>query len=576
MTGVPPAAKTILIAFGLLVLVVATYRRVGEHEFVDLDDSEYVYENVQVRAGLTLAGISWAFTTTHAANWHPLTWISHMADVRMFGLKAGWHHRVNVLIHALNAVLLFLVLRYMTDAAWRSAMVAALFAVHPLHVESVAWVAERKDVLSAFFWLLTMGIYASYVRRPGAWRYLGVTLSFVLGLMAKPMLVTLPLVLLLLDYWPLGRLGRGDPPGVASTPIASERIPYLIIEKLPLLVLAAGSSIVTYVAQSSKAATASLEGFPLGERVSNALVSYVLYLLKTVWPTSLAVFYPHPSSLGEKIPVWQALAAAAALAALTLVVLLWGSRYPYLAVGWLWYLGTLVPMVGIVQVGSQAMADRYTYIPLVGIFVAAAWGLPAALGRWRSGRGVAPALGATAILGLSAATWFQTAYWRDNESLYTRAIAVTRKNWLAWNNLGNHHLRRGEVRQAMPAFQEALRIKPDYADAWYNAGVAHSLLEDYPRAIAFYRRALGLDPANADGWVYQGLAHQALGQYAQAVTCYESALRLRPRDGIALQNLVGVYALQGDRGRALRAYQRLRAVDPRGAEELLRLNQIAR
>ncbi len=328
-------AKSSLIALGLLALVIAAYGRVGYHEFLDFDDVEYVYENPQVRAGLTLQGVFWAFTTTHAANWHPLTWLSHMADVQMFGLEAGWHHWMNVLIHALNAVLLFLVLKYMTGAVWRSAVVAALFAVHPLHVESVAWVAERKDVLSTFFWLLTMGMYAGYVQRPGAWRYLGVMLSFALGLMSKPMLVTLPFVLLLLDYWPLGRLASEGPSANALSHISWERTPCLVLEKLPHLVLAAGSAIVTYVAQTSKAATAPLEHFPLGERISNALVSYVLYLAKTVWPASLAVFYPHPSSIGQPIPVWQPLAAATSLVVLTLMALVYGRLHPYLMVGWL-------------------------------------------------------------------------------------------------------------------------------------------------------------------------------------------------------------------------------------------------
>ncbi len=562
-------AKTGLIVFGLLVLVLASYGRVGRYAFVDFDDSEYVYENPQVRAGLTLAGISWAFTTTYAANWHPLTWLSHMADVQMFGLEAGWHHQMNVLIHAANSVLLFLVLMWMTGAAWRSALVAALFAIHPLHVESVAWVAERKDVLSTFFWLLTMGMYAGYVRRPGAWRYLGVMLSFALGLLSKPMLVTLPFVLLLLDYWPLGRLTSDDPSVGTSALLAWDRISGLVIEKVPILLLAVGSSIVTYLAQASKAATATLEFFPFRERIFNALVSYVRYLAKTIWPTSLAAFYPHPSSIGDQIPIWQAIAADGILALLTLLALLCGGKYQYLTVGWLWYVGTLVPVIGIIQVGSQAMADRYTYVPLIGIFIAVAWGVPELLGHWRYRRVVLSVLGTAVILGLSVATWAQTAHWRNNASLYTHAIAVTAKNWLAWNNLGNDQLNYGHFRQAITSFQEAQHIKPGYADAWYNAGVAFGHLQDYPRAIASYQESLRLDPTNADGWVNRGLAHQALGQYSQAIACYESALRLRPADAVALNNLLVAHAMQGNRGKALETYWRLRAVDPARAEELL-------
>jgi Tfp pilus assembly protein PilF len=576
MTGGSSTGKTGMIVLGLLVLVLASYGRVGRFAFVDFDDGEYVYENPHVRAGLTLAGISWAFTTTYAANWHPLTWLSHMADVQMFGLEAGRHHQMNVLIHASNSVLLFLVLMWMTGAAWRSALVAALFAIHPLHVESVAWVAERKDVLSTFFWLLTMGMYAGYVRHPGVWRYLGVTLSFGLGLLSKPMLVTLPFVLLLLDYWPLGRLTSDDLSVGASAPLAWDRISGLVLEKVPLLLLAVGSSIVTYGAQASKAATATLEFFPLGERILNALVSYVRYLVKAAWPTSLAVFYPHPSSISEQIPTWQALAAAGILAVLTLLALLCGRNYPYLTVGWLWYAGTLVPVIGIVQVGSQAMADRYTYVPLIGMFIVVAWGVPELLGRWRYRRAVLSVLGTTVILGLSVATWAQTAHWRDNASLYTHAIAVTQNNWLAWNNLGNDQLNHGHFRQAITSFQEAQHIKPDYADAWYNAGVAFGHLKDHPRAIASYQESLRLDPTNADGWVNRGLAHQAIGQYSQAITCYEAALRLRPADAVALNNLLVAHAMQGDRRKALEAYWRLRAVDPARAEELLRAIGVGR
>ncbi len=570
MTAEPSAARTRLIAIGLLILVVATYGRVGGHAFVDFDDSEYVYENPQVQAGLTLSGAAWALTTTHAANWHPLTWLSHMADVQMFGLEAGWHHWMNVLIHALNTVLLFLVLKRMTGAVWQCAFVAALFGVHPLRVESVAWVAERKDVLSTFFWLLTMHMYAGYVQRPGAWRYLGVMLSFVLGLLSKPMLVTLPFILLLMDYWPMGRLGSGDPSVAASLSVARKRLPRLVLEKTPLLVLAAGSSIVTYVAQATKAATATLEQFPFGERVSNALVSYVLYLVKTVWPASLAVFYPHPSSIGAHIPVWQPLAAAAALVEVTLLALVYGRIRPYLAVGWFWYLGTLVPVIGIVQVGSQAMADRYTYVPLIGIFIAVAWGVPKLFGRWRYRQPALAALGGAAILVFSLTAWDQTAHWRDNTTLYTHAIAVTKRNWLAWNNLGNHYLTRGGLRQAMASFQEALRIKPDYADAWYNAGLAFARLEDHAQAIASYQESLRLDASNADGWVNRGIAHQTIGQYPQAILSYESALRIRPADPIALNNLAVAHSLQGNRDKAREAYERFRAVDPLKAEALLR------
>jgi tetratricopeptide (TPR) repeat protein len=567
--GIPPAAaRTAGIAGGLVLLTLVVFAQVGRHDFVDFDDGEYVYDNPRVRAGLSLEGARWAFTTAHAANWHPLTWLSHMADVQAFGLDPGWHHRVSVALHAVNAVLLFLVLGGMTGAVWPSAWVAGLFAVHPLHVESVAWIAERKDVLSAFFWFLTLGLYWRWVRRPGPGSYAAALLALALGLLSKPMLVTVPFVLLLLDYWPLRRLVRQGPGGAAG--VAWERVPRLLLEKGPLFALAAGSAAATAAAQSSWGATASVEAFPLAARVANAVVSYVVYLARAVWPSSLAVFYPHPASLQERLPAWQVWGAALALGTLTLLALRSARRQPYVAVGWLWFVGTLLPVIGIVQVGSQAMADRYTYVPLIGIFVAVAWAAPDLLRGWRYGRHLLAALGGAILVALSLAAWTQTGYWRDNASLYSRAIAVTPNNWLAWNNLGHHHLRRGALPEARSAFQEALRIKPDYADAWYNAGVVFARSHDHPRAIAAYREALRLDPANADGWANLGLVQQSTGQDLQAIASYREALRLRPHDPVALTNLVVVYARTGDATRARETYRRLLAVDPARAAELLR------
>ena len=365
----------------LALVTLAVFRQVTDHEFINYDDTRYVTENPQVQAGLTLQGIKWAFTTFHAANWHPLTWLSHMLDCQLFGLQPAWHHGMNLLFHIANALLLFLVLHRMTKALWQSAFVAALFALHPLHVESVAWVAERKDVLSTFFWILTMGAYAHYVARPGIRRYLPVLMFFILGLMSKPMLVTLPFVLLLLDYWPLGRLQPA-----ADTPSASGQMnpgrkkrkaargytqdvtqhnapgfPYpwpvirsLVWEKVPLFAFSAVSSVITFYAQQKEGAMSSLHFLPLDTRIGNALVSYVSYMVKLIWPRNLAVIYPYPVSL----PVWGVFGAALVLVMITILVL-WGvKRFPYLVFGWFWFLGTLVPVIGLVQVGWQAMADR--------------------------------------------------------------------------------------------------------------------------------------------------------------------------------------------------------------------------
>jgi len=543
------------VALGLLLVVGAIYLQAGSHAFIDFDDGEYVYENPIVRAGLSRDGVVWAFSTFWSANWHPITWLSHMADVQLFGLNAGWHHLTNVALHGLNSVLLFLVLRNMTNALWRSALVAALFAVHPQHVESVAWIAERKDALSTFFWLLTMAVYVNFVRNRGIGRYLLLLATYSLGLMSKPMLVTLPVVLLLLDYWPLARVASRSSSSVRAC--AWE----LISEKLPLFALAMTSSAITYFAQRSWGAAASLDVIPLGERISNGLVSVVLYAVKTIYPVSLAVFYPHPSSIGESLSA-TAIAGAAAVLGLfsALFVMQWQAR-PWMVVGWFWFLIVLLPVIGVVQIGSQAMADRYTYVPHIGLFILLIWSIPAAIVHSRNGRFAVGALCAAVLLGLSAMAKAQVGYWRDGAILYSHAIRVTKKNWLAWNNLGMQHLNAGRFDAALGCFNEAARIKPNYADAWYNAGVAQQRLGQTAQAIESYQTSLRLEPRNADGWTNLGLARQTTGDHASAIIAYQSALRLRPEDSLALYNLALAHVAQGDLANAFRASERLRTID---------------
>ncbi len=355
------------------MVTTAAYLQITRNEFILFDDDQYVTENIHVLHGLTFESVRWALTTGHAANWHPVTWLSHMADIEVFGLNPAGHHLTSLLLHIFNSVLVCLVLERLTGVFWPGACVAALFALHPLHVESVAWVAERKDLLSAFFWFLTMGAYGFYVECPTRGRYAAVVAFFVFGLLSKPMVVTLPVVLLLLDYWPLGRL-CGEAGRRPSKALA------LLLEKWPLLLLAVLSGVVTFCAQQSAGAVSSLEKTPLSARIANASVSYIEYIRKTFWPSHLAVLYPYPR-MG--IPAWQVLAAASAILGVTLYVIAKAERRPYLAVGWLWYLVTLVPVIGLVQVGSQARADRYTYIPLIGVFIMMAWGAADALERCR-------------------------------------------------------------------------------------------------------------------------------------------------------------------------------------------------
>ena len=428
----------------LIAVTLAAFWQVRDHEFVHYDDDKYVMENPHVPTGLTRESIKWAFTATHASNWHPLTWLSHMLDCQLYGLNPRGHHVSSLLFHAANTVLLFLVLRRMTGALWKSAFVAALFAIHPLHVESVAWVAERKDVLSTLFWMLTMLAYLRYVEKPTIQRYLPVLMLFALGLMAKPMLVTLPFVLLLMDYWPLGRLDNG----LSVTRDRLKRYWGLVREKLPLFALTAISCVVTFLVQRHGGAMPDLEWLPLDVRIANALVSYAKYIGKMLLPRHLAVLYPYPSGT---LPLWQLAGAVFLLMYVSVMVFRSRQRYPYLAVGWAWYVGTLVPTIGIVQVGKQALADRYTYVPLIGLFIIIAWGVPDLVARWCvvsswRRRRILLAVSATAsILALMTCTWFQVGRWRDRISLYTHALRVTSNNATIHNNLGNALLAEGKI-----------------------------------------------------------------------------------------------------------------------------------
>jgi hypothetical protein len=372
----------------LALATLAVFWQVLGHDFVNYDDPDYVYRNPNVQSGITLSSIKWAFTTGHAANWHPLTWLSHMLDWQLFGDNPGWHHLTNLFLHIANTLLLFAVLKRMTNALWRSAFVAAAFALHPLHVESVAWVAERKDVLSTLFWMLTIAAYLRYLERPGTGRYLLTLLIFALGLMAKPMLVTLPFVLLLLDYWPLGRFQFGQI--VKSVGQQSRKSlnafshwklsRHLLLEKVPLFALSAISSIVTFLVQRTAGAVTSVETLPLKLRIANTFVSYLTYIQKMVWPSRLAMFYPYPDKTDL---IWQTVVFALLLLIISLGVIWLMRRRRYLLTGWLWYLGTLVPVIGLVQVGDQALADRYTYVPLTGLFIIIAWGVPDLIAKWR-------------------------------------------------------------------------------------------------------------------------------------------------------------------------------------------------
>ena len=412
----------------MFFVIFAAYAQVHTHDFVSYDDPIYVTENPEVQAGLTSAGLVWALTTFRDSNWFPLTWLSHMLDVELFGLDSGWHHLTNVLLHALSAVVLFVALRHMTGARWPSVLVALLFGLHPLHVESVAWIAERKDVLSGLFWMLTLWAYAGYTTRPTRIRYSLSLLLFCLGLMTKQMLVTLPLVLVLLDIWPLCRGVR-------------------LLEKLPFFAASFAASIVAFVAHQQGGAVASFEIVPLATRVENALITYAVYILQAIWPAHLAVFYPYPL----KPILVPAIFAAIVLVGITTLAIREFYRRPYLTVGWLWYLSTLLPVIGLVQTGSQARADRYTYIPLIGLSVAVVWGLSEALAPWPRFRVV---LAAATVVAFAAFTAWQLRYWRDSVVLYQHAIDVVPENYLAHFNLAAVLESRGRTSDAVTQLRE--------------------------------------------------------------------------------------------------------------------------
>ena len=515
--------------FALTLLTVTTlvvYSPARHYDFVALDDPLYVSENPHV-AGLTFDNIGWAWTHRHGGFWIPLVWMSYMLDVTLFGPGPAGHHLTNIVLHLLNTVLLFWALVRMTGATWRSGFAAALFAVHPLHVESVAWITERKDVLSTCFWMLAMLAYAAYVRHRGAWRYAVLAACFLAGLLAKPMVVTLPVALLLLDVWPLGRY-------------PTERWPSLVLEKMPLAAIALASGVVAYLAQREAGAVSSLETYSLGLRISNALVSYVAYLGKTVWPAGLSIFYSHPLA----IPAWKATAAAAVLGVLFFVAVRAFRNQPAILVGWTWFVVTLLPVIGLVQVGVQSMADRFTYIPLVGIFVAVAWAVPDIVPIPRAVLGAAAAV---AVASYAAAARQQLTYWKDSVTLWTRAteIVLDIDSYRAHMSLGDVLLAQGRAGEAIGHFTEAARVRPDSAEAQHKLGLTLAGQGRIDEAAAAFAAAVGLDPRLATARADLGLALSKLGKNDSAIDQYSEALRLDPNQPDTQNNLGALLARNG-------------------------------
>jgi Flp pilus assembly protein TadD len=578
-TGMPLFAAA---ALPLVLTVLWAFWPLAGNGFIQFDDQLYIVGNPHVRSGLSAANAVWAMTSAYASNWHPLTWISHQLDVTLFGLDAGRHHLMGLALHLASALALLSLLWRLTGRLWRSALVAALFALHPLHVESVAWASERKDLLAGLLWFATIAAYLRYVRRPSALRYLPLVLIFALGLAAKPMLVTLPLVLLLLDYWPLGRLRpspSGNLAGVDRRPPAR-----LLLEKVPLLLLSALGSALTLWAQSRSGALYPLARLPFAERIANALAATAGYLVKMLLPLRLSYFYPLPAG-GP--PVGQIAAAALLIAGLFAAALLLRRR-PYLIVGWLWFLVMLVPVVGIVQVGTQALADRYTYLPLTGIFVAFVWGAAAVVARRTPPVQLAVAVVCVMLLACAAVlTRAQVGYWRDTGTLAEHALALDPDNWMALddrgialsqqgrhdearaamvrsiavypgydaahNNLGVVELRLGRPAEALRRFDETIALNPRYREAWGNRGLALLSLGRNDEAEASFQQLLSVDPGSPEAHKQLGNIQLDRRQYREAAGHYQAALQLRP-DLPEVWNNLGIALLPlGRREEALAA-----------------------
>jgi protein O-mannosyl-transferase len=535
----PRSLSNSWIYLGLAAAIFAVYGQVWGHAFLNYDDPDYVTANALVQGGLTAAGFLSAFASAHASNWIPLTWLSHMLDSQLFGLRSGPQHLMNVAIHALSTLLLYAFLWKATEARWRSVFVAFMFALHPLHVESVAWIAERKDVLCGLFWMLTFLAYLKYVERRSVGHSAVVALMVACALMAKPMAVTLPLVLLLLDIWPLRRFER-------------EKLTALAIEKIPLIALAIGSAIVTYVVQESTGAVSGTDKIAMINRVANAFASYFTYFVEFVWPSNLAVFYPYPES-----PQWiLAAAGIAALAVITVFVIHQFRERPYFAVGGMWYSVTLLPVIGLVQVGAQAHADRYMYLPMIGLSIAIVWGLT----DWFKGKGwsqTALAAGTAAV----CATWAIVTFinlddWRDSIALFERAIEVTDRNAIAYNNLGSALWDQGRLPEALPQFEMAVRIQPQAPEKQDNLGSALTAAGRFEEAQVHLERALQLSPDFAKAHVDLALAFTRQGKIGDATAHYLTALRLQPDNPEAHYGIAGILAQQGRMQEALPHFQK--------------------
>ena len=543
----------------LIALIIIVYTQVLHFGFANIDDSVYVTQNSHVLGGLSAEGLKWAFTSTFAGFWHPITWLSLMLDAQIYGSWAGGYHLTNLLLHILSSLMLFMIFHRTTGSFWRSGFVAALFALHPLHVESVAWIGERKDVLSAFWWMLTIYAYVYYVEHPGIKRYLLIFIFFFLGLMSKPMLVTIPFVLLLLDYWPLDRISfrfkssdviASDKKSFVISKTASIR--RVILEKIPLFILIIPISMVTFFAEKKIGALSSMESLPLDMRIYNALISYIRYIEKTILPINLSVYYPHPGMW----PVWQIIIAASIIILLSVWVFCKMTRYPYLTVGWLWYLGTLVPVIGLIQVGSFSMADRYTYIPLIGLFIMFAWGIPDLMRRFPHKKAVLSFGAIMLIIIFSVLSWQRCKLWGDNYLLWDDVLKkynissignFKEKNTIAfaYNFRGIGYAEKGNYRQAIEDYNVALKINSQYEEALNNRANAYGMIGQNDLALQDFKQIITINPKFADAYYNRGLLYLEINHLDKAITDFTDAIKIDPDMADAFNNRGVAFRLKG-------------------------------
>lgn len=553
--------KDIFICLALTLFIILIYWQVKEFKFVYYDDASYVVERTQIMAGLTADGFQWALTATEAGFWHPLTWLSLMIDRELFGNNPGGYHWTNVVLHILNTILLFLFLKMATGTTYRSSLVALFFAIHPLHVESVAWVSQRKDLLCTLFGFAALWAYVNYAQSPNWRRYSLVLILFILGLMAKPMIVTIPFVMLLLDYWPMQRIILRAQKGNDNTPIAytRRRFRFLLLEKVPFLILSIAASILVVVTEHQADALTNLNILSITNRLANAVVSYVKYIILMFWPANLTFFYPHCVT----IPILQVLGALLLLAVLTVIAFAAYRRKPYLFTGWFWYLGMLVPVIGLIQVGPHALADRYTYVPLTGLFIIVVWGAADLVAHWKLKKQLLWAMSAVIVIALSFCAWQQVGYWKNSVTLFEHALKIMPDNYIALGNLGQFYINNGEYEKGMAYMQKAIQVKPSFAPFYYNIGLALHSRGNYAEAGKYFGKAEELFFPGEDNRRLLADCYRLTGNMPQAIAAYKKALEINGSNLPARYGLALALMETGQNIEAMKQLKDILLTDPR-------------